>query len=288
MFRLAAKRRNGFAFSEAINPKGAPATGRPFFLYKLKCRKLFFYGATEDAAEVFAIHAGDVLHTDAFGAFGFASCDVGAVAEAFRVHLLDHVLYAARGFHLTLRQHRQVGYLGPHKQHSGSIRAGRHASTTTNTGSRIKGVRSLIFFHRDGVSVLRLTGVDRDVASGLNNAVEGIAVDHQVFHNGKSFGPEGLNDYRIAIIKVAHVQLTGGGTGIGSVRMTVDDHAAGAADTFATVVFERYRLFLLGNQLLVKDIEHLQEGHVLGYLVELIGFEVAFGVFVFLSPDFER
>jgi hypothetical protein len=52
------------------------------------------------------------------------------------------------------------------------------------------------------------------------------------------------------------------------VRLPVDDHAAGAADALAAVVVERDRLLVGEDQLLVEDVEHLEEGHVLGDVVE--------------------
>jgi hypothetical protein len=42
----------------------------------------------------------------------------------------------------------------------------------------------------------------------------------------------------------------------------VDDHAARAADALAAVVVEGDGILALGDEALVHDVEHLEEGHV--------------------------
>jgi hypothetical protein len=68
------------------------------------------------------------------------------------------------------------------------------------------------------------------------------------------------------------------------VRAAVDDHVARAADALAAVVLERHRLLALLDQVLVEDVEHLEERHVL-VRGDLVGLERARGVGARLAPD---
>lgn len=44
----------------------------------------------DDAFAVVAVHAGNVIHGDFFGASGLALVVIGAVSETFAVHLANH------------------------------------------------------------------------------------------------------------------------------------------------------------------------------------------------------
>ena len=112
-----------------------------------------------------------------------------------------------------------------------------------------------------GVSV-RLRGAagrDRDEAAGLDDAVEGAAVDHQVLDHREGLGAPGLEVELVAVLEVAHVELADGGAGLRPVRLAVDHEAAGAADPLAAVVLEGDRLLAALGELLVEDVEHLEE-----------------------------
>jgi hypothetical protein len=87
----------------------------------------------------------------------------------------------------------------------------------------------------------------------------------------------------IAVLEGAHVQLAGRGD-LRAVRHAVDDDAARAADALATVVVERHRLLAGLEQLLVEDVEHLEERHVVADVVELVGVQLPLGVSVCLAP----
>ncbi len=86
---------------------------------------------------------------------------------------------------------------------------------------------------------------------------------------------------------MAHVELAGGGARLRAVGRAVDHHAAGAADALAAVVLEGHRLLAAGDQLLVQEVEHLEERHVLGDVVELVGLERARGLGAVLTPDLQ-
>src|SRR5204862_357574 len=63
----------------------------------------------------------------------------------------------------------------------------------------------------------------------------------------------------VAILELPHVKLAGGGGALRPMRDAVDDHAARAADAFATVVVEGHRVAAISDNALVYDVEHLQE-----------------------------
>jgi hypothetical protein len=83
------------------------------------------------------------------------------------------------------------------------------------------------------------------------------------------------------------VQLAGGGH-LGTVGLAVDHQPAHAADALAAVGVEGDRLLAVAGQPLVEDVEHLEERHVLGDVVELVGLHRAGGGAVGLAPDLER
>ena len=80
---------------------------------------------------------------------------------------------------------------------------------------------------------------------------------------------------------------------------SVDEQAAGAANTFAAVVVERHRtaalaaaldchrIHTLTDKLFIEDVQHLQEGGVALYTRNMISLEMTLGLGVFLTPYLE-
>ena len=99
----------------------------------------------------------------------------------------------------------------------------------------------------------------RDVAAGLDDPVKGRAVDNEVPDDGKRSCPPRLDDDRVAVGELAHVELARCRALLRPVRLTVDHDAAGAADALTAVVVERDRLFALDREVLVHLVEHLEE-----------------------------
>ena len=60
-------------------------------------------------------------------------------------------------------------------------------------------------------------------------------------------------------MELAHVELASGDSGVGSVGVPINIHGAHTADTLAAVVVERDGVFVLADELLVEDVNHLQE-----------------------------
>ncbi len=83
------------------------------------------------------------------------------------------------------------------------------------------------------------------------------------------------------------MELAGCGPTLGTVSGPVDHETTGPADSLTAIVIERHRLLALANESLVQEVEHLQKGHVLGHLVQLIADKTAFVLGAPLSPDIE-
>ena len=60
----------------------------------------------------------------------------------------------------------------------------------------------------------RRADVDRGVAAGLDDAVEGAAIDDQVLEHREGPRAPRLDDDRVAVLEAPHVQLADGGAGV--------------------------------------------------------------------------
>ena len=109
--------------------------------------------------------------------------------------------------------------LAPVKRRGGGVGAGGDAGTAADTGGGIHGAVGHVFAHEDGVAVGRVAGGDGDVASGFDDAVEGAAVQHQVFDRRKRPGPPRLKRKLLAIFEVPHGELADGGGALRAVRL---------------------------------------------------------------------
>src|SRR5437588_47750 len=120
--------------------------------------------------------------------------------------------------------------LGGDEQHCGSIFAGGHASTATNTRRRVHGTFRIQLWHRYGIAVGSAARVDRDKATGFNNSIEGTPVGNEIFNYRKSPGPPWLDCNRFAVPKMAHMKLAGRRAAATAMRNTVDHQRAHAAN----------------------------------------------------------
>ncbi len=234
---------------------------------------------------VVAVELCDHIESDAFGADCLAFADVGATAEAFVVHGADHHEGAAVFFDLTLREAVHVGDFGGGKEHRGSVGTGGDAGATTDTGGGIhRGVGGL-FWNGNGVGIDGATGAGGDEAAGLDDAVEGTAIDDEVFDDGQGLGAPGLDGDGLAVFEMAHVELAGGGLLLGTVGDAVDGEGAHPADAFAAIVIKGEGFLSLCYEVLTEEVEHFEKGGILGDVVELVIFEAALVEGAFLTPN---
>ena len=123
-----------------------------------------------------------------------------------------------------------------------------------------------------------LPGRRTDIAAGLDDPVERRPIDHQVLDDREGLGTPRLQRQGIAVLEEPHVKLADGRAAARAVGHAVDQETARPADALAAIVVEGDRLFAAADQLFVQDVEHLQERHVGGHPLDLVGDELARGL----------
>ena len=235
-----------------------------------------------------AIQAGDVGDGLVLRAYSLAGAGVGAVAEAELIHLGHHGLGALSCLGTALGQEGELGDLGAHEEHGRAVLTGCYAGTAADAAGAVHSLVGILLGDEDGVGVLSLTCADGGVAAGLDDLVESGAIHHAVLDDGETGRAPGLHGNGVAIVELTHVELAGGGAALGlAVRCTVDVERAHAADTFAAVVVEDERLLAGLDELLVHDVESLEEGGVVGNVLQLMCVEVALLLRAVLFPELD-
>src|SRR5659263_2461 len=204
-----------------------------------------------------AVELADDVERDLLRAHGGALADVLAPAESLGVVAVQHGHHAGLTFGLALREHAEVGDLRRREQHRGRVGTRRHAGTAPDAGRRLERALSVGFRHRHRVGVRGGARVHRDVAAGLDDAVERAAVHHEVLDDREGLGAPRLHRDGVAVLEAAQVQLTGGGA-LRSVCHAVDHAVSYAADPLATVGVERHRLLAPREEFFVEDVQHLE------------------------------
>ena len=81
-------------------------------------------------------------------------------------------------------------------------------------------------------------------------------------------------------------ELAGGDAVVVAMRAAVDIESAHAADALATVVVEAHGMgYVVIDELLIQDVEHLKEGAVGRDAFQRISFEMALSAGVLLTPN---
>ena len=181
-----------------------------------------------------------------------------------------------------------MAHLGRGEEVGRAVGAGGHACPAPDARRGVEGDVGDRFRDRDLVGLWGRAGVDRDEPAGLDDPVERGTVHHQVPDQREPGGPPGLDRDRRPVLELPHVQLAGGGAGLRTVRLAIDHHAAAATDPLPAVMVEGDRLLALGEKPLIEDVEHLEERHLLGDAVDLIGLEPSRRIGPDLSPDLEN
>ena len=179
-----------------------------------------------------------------------------------------------------------MSHFGSHKQHGAGVRACRDAATATDACS---GFHSSIRVHlrdRDCVSIGCSAHVCGNETACLLDAIQRGATDAEVTQNGECACAEGFDDDGFSVTELAHVELAGG-CFAGTVRDAVDGERTHTADAFATVVIESDGLFSARDKVVVDNVEHLEKGTIWANVLCLVGLDAAWGLTVFLAPDFE-
>jgi hypothetical protein len=238
--------------------------------------------------EQVAVHPGDHRQRDALGADRGADPGVGAAAEALGVHLLHHRGHPVVALGLALRHQPEVGDLRRGEQHRGRVRAGGGAGAAADAGGRVERRGGVLVRHRDRRRLGCRTGGRAHVPARLDDPVErGTVHDEVPEHRERPRAPR-LDDDRVTVVEVPHVQLAGGGGLLRAVRGAVDDHRAHAADALAAVMVERDRVAPLADETLIEQVHHLEERHVRLDPVDVVVGEPASLARGMLPPDADR
>src|SRR6185295_3915926 len=104
-------------------------------------------------------------------------------------------------------------------------------------------------------------------------------------HHREGGRPPRLDLDDVAGLELPHMELAGGGAELRAVGLAVDHDAAGAADAFPAIVFESDGLFILGDEALVEEVEHLEERHVLADAGDVVVDHDALRARAGLAPD---
>ena len=233
-----------------------------------------------------AVQAGDVGDGLVLRADSLASTGIGAVAETSLFHSHHHSLCTTSGLYTALRKQGELRNLRRYEEHSRAVLTSCHASATADARCAVHSLVSILLRYQDSVSILSLTCADSGVTTGLDNLIEGTAVNHTVLNHGEGSRTPRLYGDNVAIVEATHVELTGSSAALGeSVRRTVDVERAHTADTLAAVVIEYEGLLTFVDELLVQDVEHLEERGIIGNIVHLVLIEMSLVLGAVLAPE---
>jgi len=211
---------------------------------------------------------------------------IGAVSEAFLVHLADHGEGAFLALGLALRKVAEVRDFCCGKEHGGAVRAGGDAGTATDAGCGVECVVGVVFADRDGVRVDRGASADVDVSASGDDTVEGRAVDDEVLDDGERIGTEWLDPKCVAVAEFPHVDLACGDALFLGVWDAVDGKRAGTADALAAVVIEMYGIVALLDDAFVDDVEHFEKRSLRWNIFRRISVNATFRARSGLAPYF--
>ena len=245
------------------------------------------HGILDRGDGILAVHTGYERRGHVRGAHGFACVVVRTVAETFLVHLLDHREDTAVFLGLALRQRTKVNNLCAHEEHRRAVRARGGAGSAADTRGGIHRGVCVGFRNGNSIAIGCRTSTLADKATRLDDAVVGFAIDREVAQHGEGRRTEGLDRDRLAVLELAHVDVTRGATSR-TVRHTIDGEATRATNAFAAVIVELERLDTLFDKLLAHYVEHFEERRIGRNILRLVGLKFSRIVCVFLTPDFQR
>ena len=132
--------------------------------------------------QIVFVHEGDVVDRNLFRTRFLAFTVIRATTEEL-FHRVDHRLGAGIPLSLALRQQVHVPDLGRGEQVRGPVRASRDARPASDArGGYECGVGDRLR-HGNEVGIGRRTGEDCDIATGLDDAIEGRSINHQILHD---------------------------------------------------------------------------------------------------------
>ncbi len=115
---------------------------------------------------------------------------------------------------------------------------------------------------RNSVGVGRCSSPNGDIAPRRDNGVKSTAVDNEIPYDWKGACSKWFDPDGISIRKVPHVQLTGRGPILSSMRYAIDSKRAHPADAFPTIMVKMNWVPTIVDDPLVHDVEHLEKGRL--------------------------
>ena len=197
-------------------------------------------------ADKVPIHAADELDWNFLGTNGFAFAVIGAAAKDFLLHGRDHIERSLIPLRLSLGKHVEVCNLGCREEHGGGIRAGGNARAAADAGRRIESRVGRFLRYQNSPGVRCASGGHADESAGLNDAVKSRSIHDQIADHREGACSPRLQHQRVAIFKKSHRELANCGAAVSAVRYAIHQKAAGAADTFAAIMFKGHWLLTLG------------------------------------------
>src|SRR5215203_4443383 len=171
------------------------------------------------------------------------------------------------------------------EKHGRSIWTRRGARATSDTSRRFHCQIGVMFGNQDRVRLWRGACARGNESTGLHNAVQGAAINHQIFHKRERSHAKRLNGDRLAIAKLSHIKLAYRARMIGSVWLTVDRERASAADTFAAIRLERDWFLSVFHQSFIEDVKHFEKRGVLRNIAHFVIDEFTWRFWVRLPPN---
>src|SRR5438093_3258594 len=138
------------------------------------------------------------------------------------------------------------------KQGGSAVGTGGHTGSAADASRGIHGKVGVFFRYGQRIAVRCTAGCSGNVTAARNDAVEGAAVDDQIFHNGECFRSPWFQIQFVAIFKVTHVELANGCPALRAVGDSVDHESARSANTFAAIMIERNGFLTFSDEFLVE------------------------------------
>ena len=132
-----------------------------------------------------AVQAGDVGDGLILRADGLAGTGVRTVAEAGLFHSHHHSLRTTGSLYAALGKQGELRDLAGYEEHGRAVLTGGDAGATADARSAVHSLVGILLRNEDSVGILSLTCADGGVATGLDNLIEGTAIDHTVLDDGE-------------------------------------------------------------------------------------------------------
>ena len=230
-----------------------------------------FYLIRELGFKEFAVQTRDVRYGNTLRTLHLAGTGVGAVSESEFVHLGDHGLDPFLSLGTTLGKKGEGTDPGCNEQHCRTVLTGGHTGAATYAGGSIHALLGPVMRDEDIVGILGGSCAHGDESTCLKDLIECASVDHEVLDDRESSASPRLYGNGSSVFEMAHEELASGNMVVRTVCTAVDIKRTSSANAFAAVMVEGDRTAALASafhcdgvtpladELLVKDIKHLEE-----------------------------